>query len=191
MAEELLALASEHRLALPRATAVMFRGWALAIQGQVEEGAHDLEAGIETWQRSGATFNLPHRLGLLAEARALSSDHAVALEVLKRALRLVEETGERWFEPYLHLSMGGLLLSGPATDKMAAESCFCTAISAARRQDARLWELRAATALAGLWEAQGERWKAHDLLAPIHGWFTEGFSTPDLQEAQALLGAVG
>jgi class 3 adenylate cyclase/predicted ATPase len=191
MAEELLMLASEHRLALPRATAVMFRGWALASEGQVEEGVRDLEAGIETWRRSGATFNLPHRLGLLAEARARASEQTGALEVLNRALALVEGTGERWFEPYLHLSKGELLLSGPAADNSAAETCFRTAIEAARRQEARLWELRATAALAGLWGSQGERRKAHDLLAPIHGWFTEGLDTPDLQEAKALLDALG
>ena len=190
MADELLALASDHRLALPRATAVMFRGWALALKGKVEEGTRDLEAGIETWRRSGATFNLPHRLGLLAETRALASEHAAALEVLNQALQLVEQTGERWFEPYLHLSMGRLLLSGPVADVTAAEICFRTAIVKARWQEARFWELRAASALAGLWDAEGERRKAHDLLASIYGWFTEGFSTPDLQEAKALLDAL-
>lgn len=189
MAEELLALAFEHRLALPRATAVTFRGWALASTGQVEEGVRDLEAGIEAWRRSGAKFNLPHRLGLLAEARAHASEHTAALEALDRALDLVERTGERWFEPHLHLTKGEILLKAPAT--AAAEACFCTAIEAARRQEARLWELRAAVALACLWASRGERRQAHDLLAPIHGWFVEGFDTPDLREAKALLDALG
>jgi predicted ATPase len=112
------------------------------------------------------------------------------LEVLNRALDLVDRTGERWFEPYLHLLKGELLLSGPAVDVSAAESCFRTAIEVARGQEARLWELRAATALARLWEAQSERRRAHDLLAPIHGWFTEGFGTPELQEARTLLDAL-
>jgi predicted ATPase/class 3 adenylate cyclase len=189
-ADELLALAAEHRLALPLATALMFRGWALAVQGEGEQGARDIETGIEMWRQSGAKFNLPHRLGLLAEARAILLQHAAALDVLNRALELVEETGERWFEPYLHLSMGQILLKGPAEDASAAESCFRKAIDAARCQKARLWELRAATALADLWEAEGERRKAHDLLAPIYGWFTEGFGTPDLQKASKLLGAL-
>ena len=113
MAEELLAVASEHRLALPRATA-MFSRVALAVKGQVEEGARGLEAGIEMC--AGAAPRSTCRTGWVRsrKARPRFSQHATALGVLDRALHLVERTGERWFEPYLHLSMGELLLSGPA-----------------------------------------------------------------------------
>jgi len=107
--------------------------------------------------------------------------------LLDDALAQVNRTGERWFEAELHRLLGALLLTTPERDPLGAEACFQRALAVARGQEARLWELRAATSLARLWAEQGRRAEGHDLLAPIYGWFTEGFDTADLKDAKALL----
>jgi predicted ATPase len=104
---------------------------------------------------------------------------------LDQALQLVEKTGERWFAAELDRQRGRLLLR--QGDPEAAEELYRKALGIAREQEAKLWELRAAASLARLWRDQGRRPAARDLLAPVYGWFTEGFATPDLKEAKALL----
>ena len=103
------------------------------------------------------------------------------------ALGRSDETGERWFEAELHRLRGEAAAGVAADAPTEAEACFRQALAVAREQGAKLWELRAATSLARLWAEQGERAEAHDLLAPVYGWFTEGFDTADLKEAKALL----
>ena len=112
------------------------------------------------------------------------------LAALSEALALVEKTGERYYEAELHRLKGELLLQHAAPEVSHAEACFQQALDVARRQQAKSWELRAATSLSRLWQQQGKRAEAHALLAPIYGWFTEGFDTADLQEAKALLEAL-
>jgi predicted ATPase len=107
--------------------------------------------------------------------------------VLAGALTLVDTTGERWYEAELHRLTGALWLSQSADKSAEAETCFHKALEVAREQRAKAWELRTATSLARLWQQQGKRQQAHDLLAPVYAWFTEGFDTPDVQEAKALL----
>jgi predicted ATPase len=111
----------------------------------------------------------------------------VGLTVLTEALALVDTTGERWSEPELYRLKGELLLQQHSDDQGEAESCFYHALDIARTQQAKSFELRAATSLARLWQRQGKRQEAYDLLAPVYHWFTEGFDTVDLQEAKALL----
>ena len=103
------------------------------------------------------------------------------------ALALVDTTGERWYEPELYRLKGALLLQQHSNNQAEAEDCFHQAINIAQSQQAKSFELRAATSLARLWQQQGQRQEAYDLLAPIYGWFTEGFDTADLQEAKTLL----
>jgi predicted ATPase len=110
-----------------------------------------------------------------------------ALDVLTEALSLVESTGERWFEAELHRVRGEAMQQLPDPERLGAEGCFRHAIALAQGQQAKLWELRAAMSLARLWRDQGRRAEAHDLLAPVYGWFTEGFDTADLKNAKALL----
>jgi predicted ATPase len=110
--------------------------------------------------------------------------------VLAEALALVNAGGERRHEAELYRLQGELLLALSADNTMEAEICFHQALEIARRQRAKSWELRAAMSLSRLWQQQGKRAKAHELLAPIYGWFTEGFDTADLQEAKALLEAL-
>jgi predicted ATPase len=109
------------------------------------------------------------------------------LMALVEALALVDTTGERWYEPELYRLKGILLLQQSSDNQADAETCFHHAISMAQSQQAKSWELRAATSLARLWQQQGKRQEALDLLAPVYGWFTEGFDTADLQDAKALL----
>ncbi len=107
------------------------------------------------------------------------------------ALADVARSGERFWEAELHRLKGQLLLENDAANKPDAEACFRSAIEIARLQEARSWELRAATSLARLWRGQSKPDDARDLLAPIYDWFTEGFDTPDLKDAKALLNELG
>src|SRR5262245_30833786 len=105
-------------------------------------------------------------------------------------MTLVEATEERWWEAEVYRLKGALLLQLPLLDVDQAEACFQQALDVARRQQAKALELRAAMSLSRLWQQQGQRAEAHALLAPIYGWFTEGFDTADLQDAKALLEAL-
>jgi predicted ATPase len=109
------------------------------------------------------------------------------LTVLAEALTLTDTTGERWYESECYRLKGELLLQQSLDNQAEAETCYHHAIAIAQNQQAKSFELRATTSLARLWQQQGKRQDAHDLLAPVYGWFTEGFDTADLQDAKALL----
>ncbi len=130
---------------------------------------------------------LPVMLGQLAEACRRAGNPQEAKGALDRARAVMRDTGECLAESELHRIEGGLLLVGGSVDQARAEACYRRAIEVARRQEAMSWELRAATSLARLWRDQGKRREAHNLLAPVYDWFTEGFDTPDLKEAKAVL----
>jgi predicted ATPase len=127
---------------------------------------------------------MPHYIALLSRACAIAGQVEEALNLLDEALQIAERTGERWFAAELNRHKGQLLLHQGHTD--AAEE-YRKALSIAEEQEAKLWELRAAVSLARLRCDQGRRAEARDLLAPVYGWFTEGFDTADLKEAKALL----
>jgi class 3 adenylate cyclase/predicted ATPase len=180
-ADELRALASEQGFPLSLAYGTIFCGWTVAKAGQTVVGSAQLSAGLGAWQTTGAQYLLPYFLTLLAEADGCIDR---VEDWLTEALARVERTGERWFEAELHRLKGQLLLTkNPA----GAEPCFHQALAVAGVQGARAWELRAATSLARLWAGQNRRIEARDLLAPVYGWFTEGFDTADLKDAKALL----
>src|SRR4030095_9195556 len=126
-------------------------------------------------------------LTLLAEAHGTMEQPETGLTVLTEALALVDKTGVRWYDPELYRLKGALLLQQSLDNSTEAESCFHHAIAIAQHQYAKSWDLRPATSLARLWQQQGKRSEAYELLAPVYGWFTEGFDTADLQEAKALL----
>jgi predicted ATPase len=128
---------------------------------------------------------MPFYLTILAEALGMGAQPQAGLDRLAEAAKLVETTQERWSDAEMYRLRGMLLLT--VHDVAAAENSFRQAITTARHQTAKLWELRAATSLARLWRDQDKRTEARDLLAPIYGWFTEGFDTPVLQDAKALL----
>src|SRR5262249_61809717 len=127
----------------------------------------------------------PHYIDLLAAACEISGQVEEALTLLDNALQIVERTGERWFAAELNRQKGQLLLRQGQSE--AAKELYRKALSIAQEQDAKLWELRAAASPARFWREQGKRAEARDLLAPIYGWFTEGFDTSGLKEARALL----
>jgi predicted ATPase/class 3 adenylate cyclase len=186
-AEALVTLSTEQNFPHFLAAATMIRGWALTQLGELETGLAQLRQGLPAWRATGAGLYEPYFLGLQAEAHGRSGAVQEGLDLVAKALDRVEETGERWFEAELHRMMGELMLRLPRSDQTAAEARFGHAAATARLQGAKLWELRAATRLARLWREKGRRGEAHDLLTPLCSQFTEGFGTPDLQAASAIL----
>ena len=194
-AEAAVALSTDQGFLLWAAFGTILRGWALAEAGQGATGIAGIRQGMAAFRATGAELARPNFLALLAEAYGKGGQAEEGLSVLAEALAVVHKTGERRHEAELVQLKGELTLqarvSGPKSAVEAeAEECFHTAIEVARRQEAKSLELRAAMSLARLWQHQGKRAEAHDLLAPIYGWFTEGFDTADLKEAKALLDAL-
>jgi DNA-binding SARP family transcriptional activator/predicted ATPase len=162
-----------------------FRGEALILLGQVQEGMAQLREAMAICESIGVWYYWPGKLLFLAEAQARAGQPEEGLDTLDQALALVEETDEGYWEVELYRLRADLLLI--QGDEAAAEASFHKAIEVARRQSAKSWELRATTSLARLWQAQGRQEEARQVLTEIYGWFTEGFDTPDLREAKALL----
>jgi len=186
---ELIVMANEHGFPLFRAVGTTVRGWLETTNGNVTEGLSLLERGSRAYRATGAVLWTPYLLALVAEACDIAGRVDKALALLDEALQITDKTGERWFAAELNRHKGELMLQQGHAE--AAEELYCKALSIAREQKAKLWELRAAVSLARLHRDQGRRTKARDLLAPIYGWFTEGFDTPDLKEAKALLDELG
>ena len=164
---------------------MMPRGWALAEQGQIEEGITHMRRGLAAWRATGAELVQPYFLTLLAEAYGKGERAEDGLAVLAEALEAVHHTGECWWEAELYRLKGELLQAAGSGNE--AEACFHQAFDVARRQQAKSLELRAAISLSRLWQPQGKPDAARHLLAESYGWFTEGFDTADLREAKALL----
>jgi predicted ATPase len=186
-AEAAVALSTEQGFPLWAATGTTLRGWALAMQGQGEAGLAQVHQGIAAWRATGAALCVPCFCTMLAEVAARLGHTADGLQALAEAHTLVEQHEERWWEADICRLRGVLLRRQPGTPPAEAEACFQQALAVARRQEAKALELRAAVSLARLWQQQGKRAEAYDLLAPVYGWFTEGLDTADLQEAKALL----
>src|SRR5262249_19090183 len=152
-----------------------------------EEGMAQMHQGLAAKQATGSVNRLSESLAWLAEAYGGIGQAEEGLRLLAEALTWVDTTGERHFEAEGHRVKGELRLRQAVPDAPQAEACFQQALAVARRQQAKSWELRAALSLSRLWQHQGKRAEARELLAPVYGWFTEGFDTADLQEAKALL----
>ena len=162
-------------------------GWALSAQGQHAKALAQISQALTAFQAAGQRQGWPYYLAQLAEAYGRGGDEAAGLQRLAEALAVVDDTEECWWEAELYRLKGDLLLQQATGSSDEAEACFHQALDIARCQQAKSLELRAAMSLARLWRRQGKRAEAHELLAPIYGWFTEGFDTADLQEARALL----
>jgi predicted ATPase len=182
-AEELMRLAHE-KVPVWSGGGTCCRGEALAMLGQVQEGIAQMREGMAAYP-AGMRFYSSGPLYFLAEAQAKAGQPEEGLTTLAEAFAFVEETDERHWEAELYRLRAELLLM--QGDEAEAEASFHKAIEVARRQQAKSWELRAAIGLARLWQEQGRMDEARQMLAEIYGWFTEGFDTPDLQEARALL----
>jgi class 3 adenylate cyclase/predicted ATPase len=184
-AETTIEVASEHHLPQRLGFGTMGRGVALVGLGQQTEGIAQIRTGLTDWNATGARLTETQWLGFIAEAHLQAGELDDALTVLDRAAETAAATGECHWQAELY-RLRGLVLAETGKDAEAA-SWLQRAIDTARSQQARSLELRAATNLAGLWAEQGRRTEAHDLLAPVYGWFTEGFDTADLKDAKALL----
>jgi tetratricopeptide (TPR) repeat protein len=188
-ADEEIAIASEQGFALWNATGTFYQGAGLLLLGRpAEEALPLILKSLDAFRGTGARLTLPFQLSILVEAFTRVGRFADAMKALDEGLALTEETDERCQEAELHRLQGELLLAWSG-DRAAAEECFRQAIETARRQHSRSWELRATMSLARLWR-QGRRDEARKVLAAVYGTFTEGFSTPDLVDARALLKAL-
>jgi class 3 adenylate cyclase/predicted ATPase len=178
------AVAAEQRLSFNLEPG-MLRGAALLGQGAVDEAIARIREGVAKWTGLGRTFNLPFGLAFLAEGLARHGDRTAALAALREGLETADATGEHKWDAELHRLTGTVLLADNKLDE--GQASLQQAIGIAQAQQAKLLELRAACDLARLWGEQGRRAEARDLLAPVYGWFTEGFDTADLKGAKALL----
>jgi predicted ATPase len=178
------------------AVSTILRGWALTMQGRAEEGLTHIRQALAVLQTVGTKQARTYHLAVLAEAYGHAGRAQEALQVLAEALELVDAIGAHVYEAELHRLKGECLLvqtrseprvMGTQQQVFAAVACFRRALEVARHQQAKLWELRAAMGLSRLWQRQGKRDEARQLLAEMYAWFTQGFDTADLQEAKALL----
>jgi predicted ATPase len=167
------------------------RGWALAMQGQGEAGVAQVRQGITALRATGAALFVPYFCTMLAEVCDHLGHTEDGLQALAEAQILLEQHEERYWEAEIYRLRGVLLLRQRGTAQAEAEAWLQRALDVSRRQEAKSLELRAAMSLSRLWQQQGKQAEARALLAPIYGWFTEGFDTADLQEAKALLDALG
>lgn len=187
LSETAMALCTEQKITVYLEMGRIIRGWALAGQGQGEEGVAQIQQGVGALRATGAALWYPNFLAMLAEAYGKEGRAEEALDVLDEALSIVGKTEERYYEAELHRLKGELFLQQSDSDTLQAETCFQKALAVARGQQAKSWELRGAMSLSNLWQAQGKTEEARSLLSDIYGWFTEGFDTADLKDAKALL----
>jgi predicted ATPase len=208
-------LATEHGFPYLSAVGTVLQGWELARMGSIEEGQAQMREGLAALRATGAELLRPYLLALLAEACGRRGQIEAGLGALEEALVAADEHAERFYEADLYRlkgelllwkgvgadrkpaaaeiskgQAGGLVTTGGSPLQTNAEACFQTALTIARRQEAKWLELRAALSLSRLWQRQGKTVEARELLTSIYGWFTEGFETADLQEAKALLEAL-
>jgi predicted ATPase len=174
-----------------KARGMMNRGCVFALTGRDLDAVQMITAGITARRSTGATLNVPLSVSYLAKAYADLGKFDDAWRCIGEALTAIETTKEKWCEADTHRIAGEIALMLPEPDAAKAEAYFERALSVSRQQQAKSWELRAAMSLARLWRDQGKVQQARELLAPVYGWFTEGFDTRDLKEAKALLEELG
>ncbi|MFQ6028957.1 MAG: hypothetical protein ACE5Q6_15865, partial [Dehalococcoidia bacterium] len=186
-AEATVALCEGHGFAYYLALGTIVQGWVEVESGEVKDGIAEMLLGLSSLRATGSSLRIPYYRALLAAAFGKTGQVAEGLRTLDEAFTDIDQTGERWLEAELHRLKGELLLQKPSDNSAEAETCFQKAIDIARQQQAKSWELRAASSLSRLWHSQGKLQKAYDELAPVYGWFNEGFDTADLREAKSLL----
>jgi len=186
-ADELVALAAEKAAPAFIAHGMADQSCALALGGEASKAVQLFERAIAYDRALGSTVEIPGCLSVLAKAHADLGQFEDARRCIGEAIAAGEASGERWWEAEFHRMAGEIELIAPERDVAKAETSFERALEIARAQQARSFELRAATSLARVRRDQGRHAEAHALLAPIYGWFTEGFDTPDLREAKSLL----
>jgi tetratricopeptide (TPR) repeat protein len=185
-AEAAIAIASDYGINFDLAYGTFARGWALAELGHLDEGIAEMRSAAAALEVTGFAMR-PRWFAFLAETCARRGDPSAGLQFLAEGFAVMDASGIRLYEAELHRLKGELSLIRDSKNTADAESCFRTAIEIARRQSAKSWELRAATSFARLLRDTDRRDEARATIAEIYGWFTEGFDTPDLKDAKALL----
>jgi predicted ATPase len=184
-AEEMAKLTHRYTLPLYAGIAAIMRGYGIAHSGQPEVGQSAISDGLTAYTGTGAVNGSCYYRALLAETHRMMGEPDAALRILSAALEETERTGEKCYDAELHRGISEAHYQ--RNDTQAAEQSFMQALAVARDQGARLWELNAAVSYAHLLLDQGEREQAHGLLAPVYGWFSEGFDTTPLRRARVLL----
>jgi class 3 adenylate cyclase/predicted ATPase len=187
LSDELIALADEKGSLIWKAAGMMQQGWVSCLTGKASNAAHTITSAMTAWRSTGGAVFMPWYLLFLARAYAEIDQYDDAWRCIGEAITTAETTKERWCEADIHRTAGEIALMSPEKDTAKAQAHFDRALAVARQQQAKSWELRASMSMARLWRDQGKRDEARDLLAPVYGWFTEGFDTRDLLEAKALL----
>jgi class 3 adenylate cyclase/predicted ATPase len=187
LSDEIVALADEKGAAQYKAAGKLMRGSVFALTEKASDAVPTITSGLTAWRSTGATLWMPTFLSYLASAHAELGQFDEAWRCATEARATLEATEERLWEAEVHRIAGEIALMSLERDAAKAEACFERALDVARKQQAKSWELRAAMSMARLWRDQGKRDEARELLAPIYGWFTEGFDTLDLKQAKALL----
>jgi predicted ATPase len=185
--DELVDLAGEKGASIWRAGRLFAQGWLFAATNKAAEAIQFINSGLSMWQSTGATAWYPLLMSYLAIAFAQVGRFEDAWRCISEATTVIMTKKESWCETEVNRIAGEIALKSPEKDAPKAEAYFDRALAVARKQQAKSWELRAALSMARLWRDQGKRDEARDLLAPVYGWFTEGFDTRDLKEAKALL----
>jgi predicted ATPase len=185
--DEALAWADEKSSVFWKAFVTRQKGWVLALIGKTSDAVEMITSGIAAIRSTGSTLFIPTYLSELAAAYADIGQFDDAWRCIDEAIAAIETTKETWFEAETNRIAGRIAILSPEPNGAKAEAYFERALQTAGQQNAKSWELRAAMSLAQLWRDQGKRGEARNLLAPIYGWFTEGFDTRDLKEAKALL----
>jgi class 3 adenylate cyclase/predicted ATPase len=185
--DELVTLANEKDAAFAKAFGMLGRGWLLGLSGRALDAVQMITSWIAAWRSTGTTQFLPSWLSYLAAAHADLGQFDDAWRCMGEAMSVIETAKERWFEAEANRIAGEVARMSPERGAAKAERYFERALTVARQQHAKSWELRAAMSMARLWRDQGKRDEARKLLAPVYGWFTEGFDTRDLKEAKTLL----
>jgi predicted ATPase len=185
--DEVVLLAGEKGTTVWKGWGMINSGGALALTGKTSQAVDVLTSGMAVWRSTGATLYMPWFMSHLARASADLGQFDNAWRCIHEAMKIIETVEERIWEAEVKRIAGKIALMSPEPDATRAQSYFERALAVARAQQAKSWELRAAMSLAQLWRDQGKVRDARDLLAPVYGWFTEGFDTHDLKEAKGLL----
>ena len=184
--DELAALVDKTGAAMWKPLRMIYQGNLLLLTGKAADAVPMITSGLDGWRSMGSAQHLRF-LAYLAQANAELGQFDDAWRCISEALTGIDTTKERWFEADLNRIAGEVMRRSPESDATKVEAYFERALAIAHQQQAKSWELRAAMSMARLWRSQGKSQQARELLAPVYGWFTEGFDTHDLKEAKALL----
>jgi predicted ATPase len=185
--DELVALAEEKGTLFWKWFGILIQGWLFSLTGRPSDGIQMLNSGLTAARSTGSTIFLPEWLSFFATAYADLGKLDDAWRCIDEAMIAVERTKESWYEAEIQRTAGEIALRSPQPDRLKAEAHFERALVVAREQQAKAWQLRTTMSMARLWRDQGKNDAARELLAPVYGWFTEGFDTLDLKEAKVLL----